>query len=52
MGESTEFKALTVESLPERLGSNEAVTQHIGADNSRWKVSEVGDGNLNLVFIV
>lgn len=52
MGENLEFEALTVESLPERLGANEAVAQHIGADNSRWKVSEVGDGNLNLVFIV
>ncbi|TPK33112.1 S-methyl-5-thioribose kinase [Mesorhizobium sp. B2-5-3] len=48
----TPFEALSVETLATRLGSNEALTQRIGEDTSRWKVREVGDGNLNLVFIV
>ncbi|MBZ9809015.1 MULTISPECIES: S-methyl-5-thioribose kinase [unclassified Mesorhizobium] len=48
----TPFEALSVETLATRLGTNEALTQRIGEDTSRWKVREVGDGNLNLVFIV
>jgi 5-methylthioribose kinase len=46
------FEALSVETLATRLGDNEALRSHIGEDTSRWKVREVGDGNLNLVFIV
>ena len=46
------FQALTVDSLPARLGAVEALASRIGADSSHWRVSEVGDGNLNLVFIV
>ncbi|MBZ9992095.1 S-methyl-5-thioribose kinase [Mesorhizobium sp. BH1-1-5] len=46
------FEALSVETLPNRLGGTAALTGHIGKDASRWKVQEVGDGNLNLVFIV
>ena len=52
MSKTAAFQALTVDSLPARLGSAEALTARIGADTSRWKVREVGDGNLNLVFIV
>ncbi|TIU27486.1 MAG: S-methyl-5-thioribose kinase, partial [Mesorhizobium sp.] len=44
--------ALSVETLPKRLGETTALTERIGNDASRWKVREVGDGNLNLVFIV
>lgn len=46
------FTALSAETLPGRLGGNAALTDRIGADISRWSVKEVGDGNLNLVFIV
>ncbi|RWC37062.1 MAG: S-methyl-5-thioribose kinase [Mesorhizobium sp.] len=46
------FEALSVETLAARLGANEALCSHIGRDTTRWKVREVGDGNLNLVFIV
>ncbi|MDW5317263.1 S-methyl-5-thioribose kinase [Rhizobium sp. PL01] len=46
------FEALTPETLPPRLGSNAALSGRIGADSAHWKVREVGDGNLNLVFIV
>lgn len=52
MMEAASFEALTVESLPLRLGGIEALARRIGKDISSWKVSEVGDGNLNLVFIV
>jgi 5-methylthioribose kinase len=46
------YQALMVETLGARLGSIDAVTKRLGSDTSSWQVSEVGDGNLNLVFIV
>lgn len=46
------YKALTPESLPERLASLSAVADAVGGPPSDWSVEEVGDGNLNLVFIV
>ncbi|MGO4641479.1 S-methyl-5-thioribose kinase [Mesorhizobium sp. 2RAF45] len=46
------FEALSVETLATRLGTNEALCAKIGRDTTQWKVREVGDGNLNLVFIV
>ena len=46
------FEALTVETLPARLGGIEALASRIGGASARWNVREVGDGNLNLVFIV
>ncbi|MBN9219056.1 MAG: S-methyl-5-thioribose kinase [Mesorhizobium sp.] len=46
------FEALSVETLATRLGTNEALCAEIGKDTTQWKVREVGDGNLNLVFIV
>ncbi|MFK5980646.1 MAG: S-methyl-5-thioribose kinase [Rhizobiaceae bacterium] len=46
------YKPLDVNTIAERLGSIEAITERIGPDTSKWKSSEVGDGNLNLVFIV
>lgn len=52
LSESQGFEALTVETLPARLGENAALCARIGADPSHWNVREVGDGNLNLVFIV
>ena len=45
------YAPLTVETLPARLGNLPALTDRIGASD-RWSVAEVGDGNLNLVFIV
>lgn len=52
MTKSASFEALNVESLPRRLGTLDILARRIGADASAWKVREVGDGNLNLVFIV
>lgn len=46
------FEALTVESLPNRLGKQAAIVGRVGQDPTQWSVQEVGDGNLNLVFIV
>lgn len=50
--ESQAFEALSADTLAVRLGGNTAVTNRIGEDSSRWTIREVGDGNLNLVFIV
>lgn len=52
MTQTASFEALTVESLPGRLGGVTALCERIGQDPSAWQVREVGDGNLNLVFIV
>lgn len=52
MTEKLPFEALSVETLSTRLGANEALCARIGKDTRSWKVREVGDGNLNLVFIV
>lgn len=52
MQEASGFTALTIESLPGRLVTISAVSDRVGADPARWVVKEVGDGNLNLVFIV
>ena len=46
------YQPLTVESLPRRLGPVPEVARRIGGDPAHWSVREVGDGNLNLVFIV
>lgn len=45
------YAALTPETLPRHLGDLPALTDRIGPPD-RWRVAEVGDGNLNLVFIV
>ena len=47
----SDYSALSAETLVSRLGTLPAITQRIGAPGS-WSVREVGDGNLNLVFIV
>ncbi|WP_136620735.1 MULTISPECIES: S-methyl-5-thioribose kinase [Mesorhizobium] len=52
MTEKLPFEALSVETLAVRLGDNDALCAKIGKDTTCWKVREVGDGNLNLVFIV
>lgn len=48
----TEYEALTPESLAQRLSGLNAIVDKIGSDYKSWNVQEVGDGNLNLVFIV
>ena len=39
-------------SLPLTLATSKAVSDVLGGTSADWTVSEVGDGNLNLVFIV
>lgn len=46
------YEALSVDTLPERLKDVTALTAEVGEDAAAWQVQEVGDGNLNLVFIV
>lgn len=45
------YEPLTTETLPSRLGSVAALQDRLGPPAS-WSVREVGDGNLNLVFVV
>lgn len=45
------YTALTPQTVATRLGEIAAVSAHAGPPES-WQVAEVGDGNLNLVFIV
>lgn len=52
MSAGTAYQALTVDTLRERLKGVSALTKHVGRDTGAWQVQEVGDGNLNLVFIV
>lgn len=48
----SDYEALTPETLPTRLATLDAMTNSLGASTADWQVREVGDGNLNLVFIV
>jgi len=46
------YSPLSVETLGRRLGGVAAIAARLGADTGKWRGREVGDGNLNLVFIV
>lgn len=46
------YAPLTPETLASRLGALPALRERLGPDPAAWQVREVGDGNLNLVFIV
>jgi 5-methylthioribose kinase len=46
------YEPLTIETLADRLGSVDAICKIVGDDSSKWKIDEVGDGNLNLVYTV
>jgi 5-methylthioribose kinase len=46
------YEPLTVDTIATRLGGISAVTERLGTNTENWGASEVGDGNLNLVFIV
>ena len=50
--DAASFEALNAETLGPRLGGLEVLRARLGDDPSAWRVREVGDGNLNLVFIV
>ncbi len=46
------YRPLDAASLPPFLATLPAMTARLGGKQGDWKVGEVGDGNLNLVFIV
>ena len=46
------YTPLNSESLPKYLQTKFSNNLVLGGEPSQWKVKEVGDGNLNLVFIV
>ena len=49
---STAYRALNDGTLPGVLSELPNVRDHLGGAAEAWTVEEVGDGNLNLVFIV
>ncbi|MBD8892610.1 S-methyl-5-thioribose kinase [Roseibium litorale] len=50
--QDTRYSPLTAETLAPKLSQVAAVAERVGGDPATWDVVEVGDGNLNLVFIV
>jgi 5-methylthioribose kinase len=48
----TVYEPFTADTLRARLSGVAAVTDRLGTDTQAWEVKEVGDGNLNLVFVV
>lgn len=46
------YRALSDGSLPDVLAAIPQVCDQLGGTPAQWSVQEVGDGNLNLVFIV
>src|SRR5689334_8494815 len=48
----SDYRILTEASLRDYLGRLPMVAAALGGQPDAWSVSEVGDGNLNLVFIV
>lgn len=50
--ELADYAALDSKTLPARLARVSSVIDRLGRHSSSWRVREVGDGNLNLVFIV
>ena len=47
-----EYQALTAETVALRLREVSAVAARLGGSAAQWQVREVGDGNLNLVFVL
>jgi len=52
MDGKTTYTAMTVLDVAHRLSGVTAVSAVIGGGGAGWQIREVGDGNLNLVFIV
>ena len=51
-GAAASYRILSEIDLPAYLAGIEAVRARLGGSDADWSVHEVGDGNLNLVFIV
>ena len=52
MSSNSKYDPLTVLNLGERLSKVPQIVEKVGDKFTEWDVKEVGDGNLNLVFIV
>ncbi|WP_417695319.1 S-methyl-5-thioribose kinase [Roseibium sp.] len=50
--QNSQYEPLSPETLAQRLSAVPAIAERVGSDPAKWRVREVGDGNLNLVFIV
>jgi 5-methylthioribose kinase len=50
--EGSAYRQLEVHSVPEFIAPLSDLRTRLGGDPAAWRVREVGDGNLNLVFIV
>lgn len=46
------YRAMTPETLPAYLAGFKGMKNLLGGESKDWQVKEVGDGNLNLVFLV
>ena len=46
------YRVMDVNTLPAYLAEHKKLAEFLGGAPQEWKVREVGDGNLNLVFIV
>lgn len=46
------YRPLTTSDVAAHLAGNDAVSEVLGPDSDQWRVEEIGDGNLNLVFRV
>jgi len=46
------YQALNLQTLGSRLGALPVLRARVGNDPGLWQIREVGDGNLNLVFVV
>ena len=46
------YRTLTLETIADYLSAHSALVQRLGKRGDAWRAREVGDGNLNLVFIV
>ena len=46
------YQALNTETVKDYLFNHRDLADHLGGTPAKWKTREVGDGNLNLVFIV
>jgi 5-methylthioribose kinase len=51
-GATSAYTALTPDTLPQYLAGRAEIAARLGGTPAHWTTQEVGDGNLNLVFIV
>jgi len=49
---TADYMALTEATVPAYLAARPALRNRLGGTPAQWRVREVGDGNLNLVFLV